>query len=145
MNRNKSYFHHTILLFAFVLLFSSCNSAEQVTPTPDAQNQSDFVLVVSATGEVVPSEWSTLSIPANGVAESILVKEGERVQMNQVLVRLSGNDQLQANVTAAEAALETAKQAMQSLYDNLELDRAAAQKRLAEANKAFSHFRWNIL
>jgi HlyD family secretion protein len=70
------------------------------------------------------------------MVESVNVAVGDPVQAGQVLVILSGSQQLSASVEAARLELLTAQQALKALDDNAEQARTAAQLRLANAQKA---------
>jgi HlyD family secretion protein len=122
-----------ILIGAILLSACGLQGAGTPTATPPGKEASP---VVSATGKVVPAEWATLSMNVSGVAADVPVKEGERVQRGQLLVRLSGKERLEAQVTTAELAILQAQQDLKLLNDNHQQDLAAAQLRLAEANKA---------
>ena len=83
-------------------IVSACSGlSPQVTPTEEPI-QEEIQPLISATGKVVPSHWSRLSINILGVVEEILVEEGDQVQKDQVLLRLQGKEDFQA-------AIETAK------------------------------------
>lgn len=125
-----------VLLVAGSLLLASCGSKTETQPTLEPVNNRSFASKVSATGEVVPVQWSSLSMSMNGIVEEILVIEGQGVAAGQALIRLKGSEQREAALSAANLELISAKQAKKDLYENLEAARAAAQARLAAANKA---------
>ncbi|NPV76434.1 MAG: HlyD family efflux transporter periplasmic adaptor subunit [Anaerolineae bacterium] len=122
------------LWFIGGLLLAACGgqSAAQ-EPTENPQTNFTSAGRVSATGEVVPARWSTLSMAANGIVEEILVTEGQGVAAGQALARLKGREKFEAALSAAKLELVSAQQAQKDLYENLEASRAAAQARLAAA------------
>jgi HlyD family secretion protein len=107
------------LLFVIMilsLLLGGCISAEQqAAPTPENGGTSDFGAVISATGLVVPEQWAALSAHSQGVLAEVLVTEGERVAAGQLLMRMDGQDAVQANLSAAQYELFNAQQALDSL------------------------------
>lgn len=102
------------------------------TPTVDPAVKA----MINTTGMVVPARWSTLSMPAAGVVEELLVEEGQDVQAGAVMIRLQGQDSLKAAVAAAELELISAQQALTDLKENASVVKAQVQLRLANAQKA---------
>jgi len=68
----------------------------------------DIVRTVAAFGEVFPKEEIVLRFKTGGIVREILVHEGERVQKNQILARLS-NAQQELKLLQAKNAYEAAK------------------------------------
>ena len=128
------------LLFVIMilsLLLGGCSSAEQLAaPTPENGGTSDFGAVISATGLVVPEQWAALSAHGQGVLAEVLVTEGERVAAGQPLMRLDGQDAVQANLSAAQYELFNAQQALDSLKENAGVETARAQQAAAKAMQA---------
>jgi len=124
------------LLFAAGILLAGCSSKTPQQSTDLLQTSVPAIGRVSATGEVVPARWVTLGLSASGAIQDVLVTEGQGVAEGQVLVRLKGRESYEAALSAARLELLSAQQANNDLYDNLEASRAAAQARLAAANKA---------
>lgn len=123
------------LWFIGGLLLAACGSQSTAQlPTPNPQTDAASTGRISATGEVVPARWSSLSMSANGVIEEILVTEGQGVAAGQALARLRGSEKYEAALSAAKLELVSAQQAKKDLYENLEASQAAAQARLAAAN-----------
>lgn len=67
-----------------------------------------IVRTVAAFGEVFPKEEIVLRFKTGGIIQEILVHEGERVQKNQMLARLS-NAQQELKLLQAKNAYEAAK------------------------------------
>ncbi len=126
----------SLILLASLVLSSCAGVGAQPTPTVDPELEQEFIPIVSATGVVVPNRWAMLSMVSGGVVEAILVEEGDVVEAGQVLLRLNGKDRMEAALAAAEMELLAAEQALQDVYDTAEQVRAAAQLRLANAEKA---------
>lgn len=89
-----------------------------------------------AEAAVVPLRHVALSFVNNGVVDELLVAEGDRVTEGEVIARLRGRERQQAAVTAAEAELISAKQALDDLYENHPKVKAQAELRLATAQKS---------
>ncbi|MFQ5593051.1 MAG: HlyD family secretion protein [Anaerolineae bacterium] len=83
--------------------------AAPILPAVEADNN------VVADAVVVPVQHVALSMPTGGIAAEVLVSEGERVEVGQVLIRLNSAQQAaavaqaRANVAGAEAQLAKAQ------------------------------------
>ena len=135
-NQSRS-FVMLLLTVVVSLALSACGAApaDNQSPTPApadvaAQN------AVSATGIVVPSRWTMLSIPASGVVESVMGKENQVFNAGDVLLQLKGKAAQEAAVSAAEVAQLAAQRKLDNLEKNHVVVRAAAQLRVADAVKA---------
>jgi HlyD family secretion protein len=118
---------------ASLCFLSACQgSAAATTPTPAGPADPENV-VVSATGEVVPETWADLSLPVGGVVEEIGLEEGQAIHAGDLILRLSGHEQLEAKLAAARQELTSAQQALQDLQDQAEVVRAQRQSDLAYA------------
>jgi HlyD family secretion protein len=105
-----------------------------LTPTavPAARAEAE---VVSAQGFVVPIRTSDLAFRSGGRVTEVLVAEGDEAKQGQALVRLQ-DDQLQAAVAQAEAALDLAKANLDQVQQGAraeDLAAAEAQVKAAEA------------
>jgi HlyD family secretion protein len=125
----------TILILSLIVL-SACSGAQEATPTPDGSADEAFNPVISATGRVVPVDWTALSLPTAGVVEQVLVSDNQAVSAGDALVRLQGKEQLQAAVTAAQVELTSAEQALQTLSEDVDLLAAQALGELESAQQA---------
>jgi HlyD family secretion protein len=92
---------------------------------------------VVASGRVAPAQIARLASPQGGQILRLGVKNGDRVEAGQVLVTFAGSERLVAAVQAAELALLSARQDLVALNDNAGVERALAQRRLADAKDAF--------
>jgi len=104
------------------------------TPTVEAKAVKASSKIV-AEGKVVPVRFANLGMVTSGIAAEVLVKEGDRVDANQPLVRLASNQQ-KAAVATAEASLRRAQAARQKLFqgpDDSQLTAARADFANAEA------------
>lgn len=135
MKQHKLFSKFIVLGLMFLVACSGLAAQETPTPAPETDAE-DFVPVVSATGVLVPSEWTTLSFTTSGVVESILVQEDQATGANELLVRLQGKEQLQAGITAAKLELASAKAALNDLTENTELRAAQALQAKEEAEHA---------
>jgi multidrug resistance efflux pump len=119
-----------LLLTSFLASCAVETSAIQETP----QDQSALLVQeVSASGEVIPIQWTSLSYPSGAENYEVKVSVGDEVAKNQVLVT-NNDSRLMAGLFQAQSALERA----QFAYDQIkglptEASLAAAKAALANA------------
>jgi HlyD family secretion protein len=124
-----------IFLVLVIFLLSACEGKlSGLTPTAE-ETKGGLLPVITATGKVVPSEWATMSVKNTGVIEELRVVEGQSVNQGDVIMRLSGREQIEASITSAEMENIAALQALENLDTDLEKNRAVAGQRLADARK----------
>jgi multidrug resistance efflux pump len=125
------------LLVILVTLITGCSGlGKQANPTEESLPAEEIQSVVSATGEVKPAQWSTLSVSIPGRISEILVQEGDQVQPGQVILRLEGKEEIQAAISAAEFEQLNAQQALDTLNKDYQVDLARAMQVVAETSKA---------
>lgn len=99
-------------VFIVVLLMASflvgCNQAEQAAQTLPPVAQVKSPKLAEAEGYVTPIRHAELSFEISGQVKEILVKEGDRVEAGQVLMRLDPKN-WQQKMAEAQAALEIAQ------------------------------------
>lgn len=117
---------------ALAVVLAGC-SVGGADPTPTAGPEATFVPVVSATGQVVPVRWASLSVPVGGVVAALPVVEGDTVAKDELLLQLSGREQLEAVLAGAQLDQITAQQALDQVLEQEDLARAQAQNELALA------------
>jgi HlyD family secretion protein len=136
----KIYNTKIIMLALLLLALIGCSSA-QPTATQDntaADSSRQTSDVVSATGEVVPAQWASLSFPIAGQTVELLVQEGDEIQEGDIVARLDSTD--------LDIALVRAEAALQISVANLALSKAGpreaelerAKNQLAAANARIS-------
>ncbi len=125
----------TICLFVgSLVLLTACNAgATKAEPTLQPQEEEAFAPVVSATGKVIPTHWSNLSVSTSGVISEVLVEEGSSVEEGALLIRLEGQEAQQATVSAAKYELESAQKALDDLNENAAITRQEALIAIAQA------------
>ena len=112
------------LLLIGSFMSSACSSiSAKSTPTEESISSEEILPVISATGVVVPAEWSILSMSTSGIVEEVFVKEGDHVEAGQILIRLKGKEELQAAITAAEYEVVVAQKALDDLDENARIKR----------------------
>jgi HlyD family secretion protein len=126
----------TILMTLVMLTLTACGAGGTTNAAPTQAAAVETKTFVSATGIVVPSRWTLLSIPSSGVVESVSGKENQTFNSGDILVRLKGKAAQEAQVSAAEVAELSASRKLDDLTKNHNSVRAAAQLRLADAVKA---------
>lgn len=129
--------HKRFALIALITVFilSACGTAAGETSPPEAVPV-DLPPIVSATGEVVPSQEALLSVTVGGVVQDVLVEKGDPISAGQVLVRMEGSEQQKAAVSAAQLELANAQFALESLNNNTDLLAAQALKSAENAERA---------
>jgi multidrug efflux pump subunit AcrA (membrane-fusion protein) len=124
-----------VSIAALLLFLTACQGGSaNATPTPSGPPE-PVAPVVSATGEVVPESWADLSLPTAGVVDVLAFDEGDSVKAGDVILRLSGRQQLQAQLASAQQELVAAQQALDDVYDQADVVRAQAQSDLAYARE----------
>jgi len=133
------------IAFSFILLAGCSALNPQATPTSEPFPLEDIRPIVSATGKVVPDEWSNLSFTTPGVVQEVLVKKGDLVQENDVLVRLKGREELQAAISAAELELMMAQRDHEDLLKHTDDARIANLDLISRATKAVrdAQYQWD--
>jgi HlyD family secretion protein len=113
-----------VLVVVFSLLMVACTGpTDEEAAQAEAEAAAaaaDFTPIVSATGEVMPVDKSSLSFPLAGQVVELLVEEGQTVSEGDVIARLD-TTLLEARVAEAEAALAIAEA-------NLERTKAGARE-----------------
>jgi HlyD family secretion protein len=131
-----------LLIIVFVFL-AGCGGQKPAAAGASATTQSTDEIApvrtdsgVIAEGKVVPVDEASLSFITGGVIGEVLVAEGDTVQPGQPLMRLVGNEKLQAAISAADLELLTARQAVEDLKTGLPVERSQVELTLANAQKA---------
>ncbi|MBM2843370.1 MAG: HlyD protein, partial [Anaerolineales bacterium] len=121
-----------IVTAAVAVALAGCSAGGgEATPTPGVEPT--FVPVVSATGQVIPLRWASLSLPSGGIVSTLPVAEGDTVARDELLLQLSGREQLEAALAAAELDQIVAQQALDQVHAEEDLARALAQNEVALA------------
>jgi multidrug resistance efflux pump len=137
------------LVAAAGLILSACgNDAEptQTTQTlPDVSDYSNSSIV--AEGRIMPKDSSTLFFMSGGKVDEVLVQEGDSVAKGDILARLGDRDSFEANVSAANAEVTAAQQALDELnrtsemaYNQAILDEITAEEAYYVALLAWDDF-----
>ena len=126
-----------VILLPGLLITSGCSGSSQATPTEEVSLIEDNSPTVSATGKVVPAQWSRLSVNLPGVVEEILVQEGDQVSYGQILLRLQGKEDYQAAIENAKFEVSAAQKALDDLYQEVDTARSAALEAIAIAQKQY--------
>lgn len=98
-------------LFLTLLLLVSCGAADSgisEETASAAQPAQDLEDVVSATGQVRPARWASLSFPVGGMVSAVTVEEGQEVLAGQPMAELNAV-QLERAVAESTAALLAAE------------------------------------
>lgn len=126
-----------------VLAIAGCSAPPTpVKPTPTAAPSSKGIPAggsVIAEGKVTPVNSAALSMASGGIVAELLVKEGDHVDANQVVLRLAAVQQ-KAAVAQAQASLQRAQAARQKLNEPPDDNQViAANADLANADAALKN------
>lgn len=131
-----------VLLLIVMLLSGLTGCANQPSATPNNSTTTAVPPalrnpegVVSAEGNIVPRAYATMYTRAAGKLADVLVKKGDVVQKDSVLVRFSEREQAQAALAAAKQDELNAQQALDRLNENADVSKAQAQAAVIAANK----------
>lgn len=141
MKQRQIFFRWIILATTATLVLSACGSQATPMDTPTATASKTTLPVVSASGEVVPAQWTTLSFSQAGNLDELTVKEGDAIKAGDVIARLDAPD-AQAALAQKQAAVKVAEANLAQLIappSPAEIEAAqqavtAAQARVAEAS-----------
>lgn len=140
MKQRLNFSRWIILATTAALLLSACGGQATPTSTPATTESKTTSPVVSASGEVLPAQWTTLSFAQAGTVGELAVKEGDTFKAGDMIARLDVPDlrsqlaQKQASIQVAEANLAQLTAAPQP--DEIEAATQAvkaAQARVAQA------------
>jgi multidrug resistance efflux pump len=137
----------SLIISSSVLLLSVGDNAKATQD--DASEQTDEQIQVGEAGiqvegRLVPIRFANLAMRSSGSVEELFVQEGEWVERGQKLLRQGGEDRLLAGIAAAEMELLLAQQGLDALYRNADLERAEAEKELAQAHKEFETAEYKV-
>ena len=127
-----------LTLIILSLALSACSgggAATPPTPTP-AVTPVKAAASTIAEASVVPIQSANLNFSTTGIVETILKPEGASVKKDEPIARLQGQERLQAALAGAQLAQATAKQALTKLTDSGAVNKAAAELKVANADKA---------
>lgn len=135
----KRIIFYTIVLMVGIGLAgcSGLNPAAVAAPTaapvvPIVTEGGDVVVE----GNVIPRDSTRLYSRSGGEVIEVLVKEGDVVAQDAVLVRMGGRDQAEAALKAAQLEQLNAQQALDTLNEKAALQAAEAKQALDEATRA---------
>jgi HlyD family secretion protein len=128
-------------------LLAGCSAAGRATPSPlptivlgesqaQTTTQSATIGGVAASGVIAPAQEAKIAFALAGKVEDVLVKVGDEVKTGQELVRLEGQEELVAAISAAKFEVETAQQALTDLNDKTEAARVQSMQEIVTYEKA---------
>jgi multidrug resistance efflux pump len=132
-----------ILVTFLGTLLTACGQ-QGSTPAATEAIPMNSAPLVSATGVVLPQKRSTLSVTFPGVVAEVLVERGDVVEEGQVLLRLKGKEEIEAQVAQARTEVISAEQALNDLYKNHDLALAAALQAYYLANNAVKEAQYQL-
>jgi HlyD family secretion protein len=132
-----------LTLLLCMLMQSACTPTEENnTSSFQIEELGDLDLLIE--GRIVPHQWVALSFSGSGLVKEIYFDIGEIVQDGDIIARLSGHEQLNASLAAAELELLSAQQAFESLNKNHKLAKAQALTNRITLQQAIESAQINI-
>ena len=133
----KKLFLLCLTLLTLSLAVSACSgSPAAAAPTALAVTPVKASAATIAEASVVPIQSANLVFNTSGTVQEILKPEGSTVRKDDVIARLQGQERLQAALAGAQLSLASAKQALTKLQDSGAVNKAAAELKVANADKA---------
>jgi len=141
-----------ICLISMGILVGCSSQTPTITPiiTAPATTTASSILSsggsVVASGVIVPARQANLGLVLPARIQSVDVFEGEDVEEGQILVQLTGREQMEAAVAAAEYNLLIAQQAAESVAEQAAVTLAQAKLDLVNAQDALddAERQWNV-
>jgi HlyD family secretion protein len=110
--------------------------AQQTAPAAQAASgTASDPRTVTAKGQLVPVQHATLSLASGGIVAEIMMQEGQKVTAGQPILRLR-NEQQQAALAGAEAALANAQAQLDTLRAGPRTEEVASAQAALDAAKA---------
>jgi HlyD family secretion protein len=135
MKFSKIPFNQIVMIGVMAGLMAGCNGqAAALDPTPTAISSKSTSPIVSATGEVVPARWTTLSFTQAGTVIKLPIQEGNGIKSGDVIAQLDTAD-LKANLAQKQATVKTAEAQLAQVTAAPRADEVqAAKEAVAAAN-----------
>lgn len=121
---------------------AGANATPTLVPAPITVEKPVYVVqrgtvtrTIQLTGRVTPIQQQDLFFRADGVVKEVLVKAGDSVQADAVLVRLDEPEQYQADVAAAELAYVQAQRNLEQVTLDTPIKLAEAKQALEKARE----------
>ncbi len=136
---SKTWLYCGLLVLLVALTACSAMQGGGADPSPTAEPLKPLTIDSQSTsveGRLVPKDSVQLAFSNGGLVEAVLVAEGDQVKVGDIIARLSGKEQLQSSIAAAEFELFTTQQARKALEDDLELQQNQALQALNQARQA---------
>src|SRR5205085_6724232 len=118
-----------VLVVIIISIFATRTDTPEVTIVK-VTTRPELRSTVTSSGEVRPIQFMNLTSEVQGRIEDIRVKEGDKVEKGQILVRINP-DQLQSSTDAQLAAYQTAQDEVRVSQSQV----SAAQNQLAQAQQ----------
>jgi len=114
MKQHKIFSKAIISALIAAMALSGCSGQPTATSTPAPSAQAGTSPIITASGEVVPAQWTTLSFAQAGNVDELAVKEGDAIKKGDVIARLSAPE-LQANLAQKQATVKVAEASLAQL------------------------------
>jgi multidrug efflux pump subunit AcrA (membrane-fusion protein) len=119
------------------------NDSAEISESPQVQTavarRGDLTVFATGAGQVIPAKEVNLGFDESGTLDELLVKIGDQVQEGELIARLETNqseDELALALAEAELNVLTAQQALDDVYDSVQVDAAQALLDVEAAQEA---------
>ena len=141
--RNRS-----LLMIPLLMLGMIITACSTIIPTEEEPETTDIPVIIADTrivadGMLVPRDFVNLAFVGGGEVDEVLVAEGDSISIGDVLARLSGREQLESAVSAAELELQVAQSELlaaqvdrRALDDDLSIVQTQALDAVTQAKDA---------
>ncbi len=139
-----------LLVLILSLVMFGCTSAPTPMPqpvlpqAPAVNNPSRDPGSVVASGVIKPAQEARLSFAQGGWVQNVQVLAGDQVQAGDLIAQLEGRARLEAAITAAEAELLAAQQALKALDENAGMAKVGAFQAIIRANQALGDAKYRL-
>jgi HlyD family secretion protein len=126
-----------LCVLAVALITYGLSRMERAAPSVQRSTLLTDTVKVRGNGTLVPEDIRQIAAPVEGRVEQKLVKPGEQVTANTVLVELS-NPTLKQAATDIEYQIKSAQADLNNLHSKLDSDRMSQQASLAEVQSEYN-------
>ena len=133
-----------VLVLGLAILLQPAEFGVQASPVQSALDspmkaapvaQTNEAASLSLDGNLAPSKWVNVGFSQGGEVAQLLVKEGDEVQVGQVLARQDNLESLQAAIDADQVRLLNAQKALKDLEDGAAHQLALIDQSIAQADR----------
>ncbi|MCE1252088.1 MAG: efflux RND transporter periplasmic adaptor subunit [Anaerolineae bacterium] len=115
----------------------AASAAAKVPYYTSRVSKGDLRLTATGSGTLTTSNAVNLSFSTEGIVSELNVKVGDKVTKGEVLARLSASDRIEATIANDNLSLLEAKQTLEDLHTNAQVNLATAFQTFVTAQKTY--------